>query len=172
MNSSPQVGLRWAIKRSFLEYIGRAPGGRGTLSDDAVVTEATEVVFTPDLGNPPPPAQEGTVLAFRGAVTFSAHFGMLLVRIANPWVTIQGTHGELTVLDPFQREGDARLRLATFEIDGHAIADGFERWTAADVRLAPEGCTLFNDVYPAAEPLEPLTIIVPAAALRIDNTGK
>jgi len=172
MNLPPLVGLRWALKRSFLDYIARAPGGRGSLSDGATATELKEIVFEPDLRNPPAPARGGTFRAFRGTVTFSGHFGMLLVRIANPWITIQEEHGELTVLDPFQREGDARLRLATFDIDGHTIADGFEHWTAADVWLAPEGCMLFNDVYPAAEPLEPLTIIVPAAALRIDSAGE
>lgn len=167
MNPSPLVGLRWALKRSFLDYVERAPGGRGALSDGAVATEAREVVFRPDPGALAPPVQEGALLAFSGAVTFTGHFGMLFVRIANPWVTIQRERGELTILDPFQREGDARLGLATFEISAHAIADGFEHWTAADVRLAPEGCTLFNDVYPVDEPLEPLTIIVPVADFAI-----
>jgi len=169
----PVVGLRWALKRSFLDYIARAPGGRGSLSDGATATELREIVFEPDRWDPPARAQEGTFYAFRGAATFSGHFGMLFVRIADPWVTIREQHGDLTILDPFQREGGARLRLATFDVNGHTITEGFEHWTAADVRLAPEGCTLFNDVYPAAEPLEPLSIIVPAAAaLRIDNTGQ
>ena len=172
MNLPPLVGLRWALKRSFLDYIARAPGGRGSLSDGATATGLREIVFEPDLQNPPAPAREGTFRAFRGAATFSGHFGMLFVRIANPWVTIQEQHGELTILDPFKREGGARLRLASFSIDGHTVSDGFEHWTAADVRLAPEGCMLFNDVYPAAEPLEPLTIIVPAAALCIDSAGE
>jgi len=163
MNLPHLIGLRWALKRSFLDYIAWAPGGRGSLSDGATATELKEIVFQPDLRDPSTPARDGTFRAFRGTVTFSAHSGMLLVRIANPWITIHEKRGELTVLDPFQREGEARLRLATFDIDGHAIVDGFEHWTATDVRLAPEGCTLFNDVYPADEPLEPLTIIVPVA---------
>jgi len=172
MSLPPLIGLRWALKRSFLDYIARAPGGRGTLSDGAVATEHKEIVFGPDLAGSPAPAQEGAFHAFRGTVTFSGHFGMLFVRISNPWVTIQEEHGDLTILDPFQKESDARLRLATFIVDGHGIADGFEHWTAADVRLASEACPLFNDVYPAAEPLEPLTIIVPVAALHIDGEGE
>lgn len=163
------VGLRWALKRSFLEYIARAPGGRGSLGDGAIATDLNEIVFEPDLVEPPELAQGETFRAFRGTATFSGHFGMLLVRIASPWVTIHENSGELTVLDPFQRQGDARLRLATFDIDSHTVADGFEHWTAVDVRLAPEACELFNDVYPAGEALEPLTITLPAASSRIDS---
>jgi len=172
MNSLPLVGLRWALKRSFLDYIARAPGGRGSLGDGATATELNEIVFKPDQRDLPAPAQDGTFRAFCGTVTFSGHFGMLLVRIANPWITIQEEHGELTVLDPFQREGDARLRLASFDIEGHVIAGGFEHWSASDVRLAPEACTLFNDVYLPGEPLEPLKIVVPAVALPIDSAGE
>jgi hypothetical protein len=172
MSNDPLVGLRWALKRSFLDYIARAPGGKGSLSDGAITTELKEIVFGPDLRNPPEAAQEGIFLAFRGTVTFTGHFGMLFVRISNPWITIQEGRGELTILDPFQEEVDTRLRLATFTIDDHGIADGFEYWTAAEVRLAPEGCTLFNDVYPAAEPLEPLAIVVPASASRVDSAGE
>lgn len=165
------IGLCWALKRSFLEYIARAPGGRGSLGDGATATDLNEIVFEPDLLDPPAPAKGDTFRAFRGTATFSAHFGMLLVRIASPWVTIHERRGELTVLDPFQRQGDARLRLATFDIDSHTIADGFEHWTAAEVRLAPEACELFNDVYSAGEALEPLSIIVPVAGSRINSAG-
>jgi hypothetical protein len=163
------VGLRWALKRSFLEYIARAPGGRGSLGDGATATDLNEIVFQPDLVEPPESVQGGTFRAFRGTATFSGHFGMLLVRIASPWITIHEMRGELTVLDPFQRQEGARLRLATFDIDNHTIVDGFERWTAAEVRLAPEARELFNDVYPAGEALEPLTITVPVASSRVDS---
>ena len=100
-------------------------------------------------------------LAFWGAVTFRAHSGVLFVRIENPSVSIGNGHGELTVLDPFQPQGTKRLRLATFNIDDHLIADGFEHWAASNVRLANEGRELFNDVYPESELLEPFTIILP-----------
>jgi hypothetical protein len=166
MNSVPLVGLRWALKRSFLDYIERAPGGRGALSDGAVATEFKEIVFAPDTLSPPASPGHGLLLAFRGTVTFSAHAGLLLVPIANPWVLIAEGQGELTVHDPFQREGVARLKLATFDIDDHVVADGFEHWAATNVRLAPEGCPLFNNVYPASELLEPLTIIIPGVDAR------
>jgi len=162
MSAPPPIGLRWALKRSFLEYISRAPDGRGTIGAGATVTSLNEIVFEPDRRDLPTSPAAATFHAFRGAVTFSAHFGMLVVRIADPWVTIDGNLGDLTVLDPYQHpERDARLRLASFEIDDHKITDGLEHWAATVVRLAPEGCALFNDVYEEGVLLEPLTIIVP-----------
>jgi hypothetical protein len=162
MAPTPLLGLRWAIKRSFLEYIARAPGGRGSLTDGAVATGNKEIVFAPA---PPPALSETDVaLAFRGTATFSAHSGALLVPIADPWAIIRETEGEITIVDPFQREGTARLKLASFGVAEHLVADGYEHWAATDVRLAPEACELFNNVYPAAAPLAPFTIIVPVNA--------
>jgi hypothetical protein len=162
MTPTPLLGLRWAIKRSFFDYIARAPGGRGSLTDGAVATGDKEIVFAPV--PPPPLAEPGKVLAFRGTATFSAHSGALLVPIADPWAIIRETEGEIMIIDPFQREGTARLKLASFAVAEHLVADGYEHWAATDVRLAPEACELFNNVYPAAAPLEPLTIIVPVSA--------
>lgn len=161
MNPVPLVGLRWAIKRSFLDYIARVPGGTGSLSEGAVATELKEVVFPPEAVPTHVPGQAGTTLAFRGTITFRAYSGALYVRIGNPRVAIRLGHGELTVLDPFQPEGNARLRLATFDIKNHLIDAGFEHWAASNVRLAQEGRELFNEVYPESELLEPFTIIIP-----------
>jgi hypothetical protein len=156
--------MRWAIKRSFIDYIARSPGGKCSLSGGAVASELKEVVFAPDLCSGPTVAPGGTAYAFRGSVVFTAHFGVLFVKIANPCVTIQDGRGELTVVDPFQSEGDARLRLVEFDIVDHLIAEGFEHWAADNVRLTPEGCPLFNDVYPVSELFEPFVIIVPEAS--------
>lgn len=164
MSPAPLLGLRWAIKRSFLDYIARAPGGRGSLTDGAVATEDKEIVFGPYPLSSPVPVEPDRLLTFRGVATFSAHSGALLVPIANPWVTIQGTSGVLTIVDPFHREGAARMNLARFDVDEHVVAEGFEHWAATNVQLAPEACELFNNVYPASELLEPLTIILPLAA--------
>lgn len=172
MNPPLLPGLRWALKRSFLEYIGHAPGGRGSLSDGATATELKEILFQPDLAHAPAATQEVIFRAFRGTVVFSAHFGMLSVRISNPRVTITEKQGELTILDPFRQEGDARLLLVTFTIEGHGVLEGFEYWTASDVRLAPEACALFNDVYPANAPFEPLAIVVPVLGSQFDSAAE
>lgn len=160
MTQAPLLGLRWAIKRSFLDYIARAPGGRGALADGAVATQDREIIFAPEAVATSP---TGRILSFRGTATFSAHSGALLVPIANPRAKLHGKTGVLTVADPFDREGERRLKLAVFEIDDHVIADGYEHWAASDVKLAPEACVLFNSVYPEFTPLDPLTIILAAA---------
>jgi len=157
---TPLVGLRWAIKRSFLDYIARAPGGSGSLSDGALATEGRQVVFGPGRGLFPVPDSDYRSLAFRGTVTFRAYSGALFVRIANPSVVIRGGAGDLAVDNPFDAGSTARLRLATFDIEDYLVADGFEHWAAGNVRLAPESCELFNNVYPAGELMEPMTIIL------------
>ena len=166
MNTQPPpVGLQWEIKRSFLAYVARSPDGRAGVSDGATATPQNEVLFPLDAESHPPVRGPSTFLAFRGAITFTAHFGMLFVRIADPWVTIQDTLGKLTVTDEAARAGGQRIQLATFTVADHAITDGFERWSAADVQLASEGSEVFNDVYQVGEALEPFTIIVPAPSV-------
>lgn len=160
MSFTPLLGLRWAIKRSFLDYIAHAPGGGASLTQGAVATEEREIVFGPVENDSTVSEEWERLLAFGGTATFTAHSGALLVPIANPWVAIRNSTGTITISDPFQRDVTARLNLATFRFNDHVIADGFEHWAAADVQLAPEACTLFNHVYPACTPLEPFTIIV------------
>jgi hypothetical protein len=159
MTPAPLLGLRWAIKRSFLDYIARAPGGRGALTDGAVATPDREIIFSPEAIDRTP---TGKILSFRGTATFSAHSGALLVPIKNPRAELHGDTGVLTVADPFDREGKKRLNLALFEIGDHLVADGYEHFAASNVKLAPEACGLFNSVYPEFTPLDPLTIILAA----------
>ena len=166
MSTPPQlIGLKWALKRTFLAYIAHAPGGKATLSGGAAATSLQEILFESDSRDLSKGDAGITFLAFRGVAAFTAYYGMLAVRIADPWVTMEGDHGSLTVLDPAQPpEGDARLELATFDLAGHTISDGLELWTAAGVKLTPEGCSLFNDAYQVGESLEPFTIALPARA--------
>jgi len=159
------IGLRWGLKRSFIHYVAQAPGGRALLGAGATAANERELLFEPVFPDDLVIAPTEASLAFRGAVTFTAHHGMLAVRIADPCVTIAGTEGHLSVIDPYQRAGgDARIRLATFDITAHRIADGQQQWNANNVRLTLEGCVLFSDVYSPGELLEPFEITLPTAA--------
>ncbi|KAF0956797.1 HtaA domain-containing protein [Rhodococcus sp. T7] len=155
-------GLRWGIKASFLDYIARMPDGRGTVSDGARPTEHNEMVFEP-APEVAAPAGVDRFMAFRGDVRFGGHFGMLFVRIADPWVTVRGRTADLTVLDPHHPEVEARLHLVTFTLDS-STQSGTITWTGSDVRLTPDGAGLFNDVYPPGEPFEPITIVLAASS--------
>ncbi len=165
MMTTPTLsGLRWAIKYSFLEYISRMPDGKGSVSDGARPAERSELVFEPDPTPHPVPEGADRLLAFRGDVRFAGHYGMLFVRICDPWVVLRGTQAELTVVDPYKPEEDPRVRLVTFELPEASREGEFEVWRIPDVRLAAEGCGLFNDVYPEGEPFEQIAITLPVEA--------
>lgn len=159
----PPHGLRWAIKHSFVGYVSRMPDGRGYISGGAGATETNEFVF-PLAEEGAPASDDGAVrtFAFGGSITFTGHFGLLYVQIAQPRITVREGEAELTVADPESKEG-GRLPLATLALTGPVAEDGNERWEATDVRLTPQGVELFGDVYQAGEPLEPLAVIVPAS---------
>ncbi|HTU29542.1 MAG TPA: HtaA domain-containing protein [Solirubrobacteraceae bacterium] len=139
------LGLRWAIKRSFVAYISHAPGSQ-------------EIVFPYNPG--PNCGQPSGSLRFGGTVAFSAHAGALLVQVASPHVELNGSGGSLTIADPFDRSGRARRLLANFDV-GYERLGPFERWTGTAVRLAPEATALFNEVYPADAEFDPLTVVLP-----------
>jgi hypothetical protein len=170
---STPFGLRWSIKPRFLDYVARTTDGRAYLSDGVVPDGHHEFLFpyeedTPHVASSAaaeasgPPA--GQVFAFRGGIVFSAHFGMLYVRVAHPRITLRGDTGELTVANPAS-DDDAGLRLVSFTVAGGTAENGLRRWEATDVRLAPEGVELFGDVYQAGEPFASLTITVPGHAV-------
>jgi hypothetical protein len=116
-------GLRWGIKRSFIEYVRRMPDGRGRIGDGAIPVGSDEVFFSLDDGfagdDGKPAAVEqidgGTLFALRGDVLFSGHFGFLAVRTARPRLLLNGASSMLTV----ETDADpaSRIPLVTAELD-------------------------------------------------------
>lgn len=149
----PTHCLRWGIKSSFLGYVGRMPDGKAYLGGGAAANERNELFF------PLTSAENGT-FAFGGTVTFTGHFGMLYVQVAEPAIVVRDGEAEMTVADPESKDGK-RVRLVTFALTGPSVEDDVERWAATEVVLAPEGVELFGEVYQAGEQFEPLTITVP-----------
>lgn len=149
----PTYCLRWGIKSSFLGYVARMPDGRAYLGGGAAVNDRQELLF------PLTSAEDGT-FAFGGTVTFSGHFGMLFVQVAEPAIVVRDGEAEMTVADPESKDGK-RVQLVTFALTGPSVEDDVERWEATDVRLAQEGVDLFGEVYQAGEQFSPLTITVP-----------
>jgi hypothetical protein len=152
------IGLRWAIKRSFVAYISKAPGGRATVRDGAFATADGEVVFPFDHAEVDPPARS---LFFSGGVVFSAHSGLLHIPLDSPRIDLNADEGALTVVDPFDQSGEARRLVATFEFSHERIGP-FEHWRGTSVQLASESTELFNGVYPVAEQLDRLSVVLPA----------
>lgn len=168
---APRHGLRWGIKASFLDYVRRMPGSRGTIGDGAEPVGAAEVLWS--LGPRPPAATMPDAThawAFVGDVRFSGHGGMMFVRLAAPAVEVGPAGARLTIAG--ERDDAPRLPLADLTLARHETpeteADGVELWMARDVRLTAAGAGLFNDVYAAGEPLEPLTLVVPVGSGALD----
>lgn len=159
------MGLHWGIKSSFLQYIARMTDGRATVTDGATPTEGNVMVFEPaDTLCPPEHADADLFLPFRGDIRFAGHFGLLFVRLADPWVIVRGDRATMTVLDPYKPDEKPRLVLSHLVLEARPTAEDLDIWLSTDVRLAAEGTDLFNDVYQAGEPFEPLAIFLPRGA--------
>lgn len=152
-------GLRWGIKASFVEYVRRMPDGKGSVGDGAVPVGTGDLFYEYDAAA----SEEGdtTVWAFRGDARFSGHYGMLFVRIAHPRLEVTGESAVLTIEDPQAREGASRVPLVTAALQHVDTRDGTAVWGSDNVALTPEGVELFNDVYAAGEPFEPLVVQIP-----------
>lgn len=150
----PVHGLRWGIKTSFIEYVRRMPDGQAAVGDGAVPLGTHEVFFTLDPDLAPTP----TTWAFRGDLRFTGHYGMLFVRIARPWLLLETSSATLTI----ETADGGRAELVTATLERVDVRSGTEIWAGTDVKLAEAGVALFNDVYEAGEPFEPLVVQVPA----------
>jgi hypothetical protein len=161
-------GLHWGIRFAFLQYIARMPDGRCSVTGGAGVVADRIFHFEPEpetesgLGSGDGPgAGSGEVWRYRGDVRFSGHFGFLYVRIADPWLTLDGSSGTLSA-ETIGSDGPTRLDLVTFEL--RPLRDGEGRLRGhhgTDVRLTAAGSELFNTVYPAGDQFEDFGIVLP-----------
>lgn len=150
-------GLHWGIKDSFLDYVASTRDGQCIVGGGASPDPLGVFHFAPA----PLAASASHEQKYTGEVRFEAHYGILSVRVADPWIIIKNGQGSLSVLDPSSARGKTRLKLVTFAVDTEMIGRGLP-WTATDVRLAAAGVPVFNDVYPELEPFAPL-LVVPTA---------
>ena len=162
-------GLLWGIKRSFVAYVRRMPDGQGSIHDGAVPLGEDTILFP--VGEPVDEPLAGAsagapdhTWAFRGDVRFRGHGGMLFVRVAAPLITVRGDTAELSIEDPYARAGADRVPLVTLRLEPGPAPEGAAVWLGSDVRLTEAGSELFNDVYPAGEPFEQLSVVLPLPA--------
>ncbi len=152
----PELGMTWAIKRSFVGYILGMPDGQASAADGAWPLPDLSVVYAHD---PSVPQDElGRGWAFRGDVRFAGHFGMLFVRIAFPWIVWTDDAVMLTIADPDGEDDAKRVAIATVELE----ETGPGEWTSTEVALTAAGSEIFNHVYPVGDPMDPFVLRVPA----------
>ena len=154
----PEFGLTWPIKRSFVTYVLGMPDGRAGAVEGAFPLPDLSVVFEHDRSVDA--AALGDGWAFRGDVRFAGHFGMLFVRIADPWLVRTDDGVLLTIADPDAQDDGPRVPLATVTVE----QTGPGEWASTSVALTAQGSELFNSVYPVGDPLDPFTLRVPVGS--------
>jgi hypothetical protein len=158
---SQNVGLQWAIKRSFLSYVARMRG-QGYVDGGASVTSENELVF-PLAESQPERGDADAVIAFRGSAQFTAHGGLLYVLIADPVLTVRDDSATVTV-STLDGDGEpATITLATATLTPLSGSAGSDTagWESHEVRLTAEGTKVFNEVYGPGELMAPLIVRVP-----------
>lgn len=138
--------LVWPIKRSFTAYIEQM--NDGTIVLDAGAQRGDDGFSFPSIGAP-----GDAVTRFAGTVTFTGHYGMLYLPVA-----------EIEIVEPIG--GNALLTIADDESPsrrrpvlhlGEAVLRGTRRTYPSPV-LTPEGAELFFDNYRAGSSFDPLEI--------------
>ncbi|MEX5635887.1 HtaA domain-containing protein [Parafrankia sp. FMc2] len=164
--------LRWSMRASFFHYVAGLRDGRASVSDGAslIMDDPQLVVYPAD-----PERTTDQVLAFGGDLRLGGHGGLLFVRLARPRITVGATEREPAVLSvndpmtpdkplsqddrptqdgrPSQNGAGRRLDLVTLR-----LVPTLDGWAGVDVRLTEAGVGLFNNVYAAGAPFDPLTI--------------
>ncbi len=131
--------LLWGIKSSLLDYVRGMGDGTVEATGGASVTDAGIRFGSPEPGS----------LAFRGAVTLTAHGGMLHVTIADPAIVETSTGWALEIVDPH----DASRRMA------FATIAGFDGRRATGTALTHDGADLFFGPYQRGTAIDDPTII-------------
>lgn len=129
--------LEWAIKASLLDYVRGMADGTVETADGATTT-ASGIRFAGDAG-----------LTFRGAVTLTAHGGMLHVTVADPAIVETATSWAIEIADP--HDAAARMTFATIA--------AFDGRVATGTALTQDGADLFFGPYQRGTPIDDPRIV-------------
>lgn len=144
------MALAWGIKQSFREYVAGLPDGTTELLDGATLID-DEFVF--------PATDEPT--AFRGAVRFRGHDGLLDVTVANPRVVPEDGDASIYVAEVVGGNSAAsETKIARLHIDESNTGDRFtEGAVFANVTLTTLGGRLLGGVYAVGTNLDPVRLV-------------
>ncbi|GGJ67490.1 HtaA domain-containing protein [Streptomyces brasiliensis] len=155
------TGLLWGLKASFLQYLSRLPDAKHSVDRGAVLGSEGRLLFPTDsLADYDAEIGTGT-LRFAGDVRFPGHFGALFLMLVDPWVTITEGGATLSIADPATYPAlDRRLTLLDLEPRPWVEHLGARLYPPMTATLRAEGVPLFNDVYQAGEPFDPVNLRV------------
>lgn len=155
-NTSAQY-LRWGIKESFRDYLGRQADFSLNVYGGASVGAGNAVHFPLTQGSTDESSADGGVMwAAQGNALFLAHHGMMRLSLKDPIVRKDGS--DLTLAFDFGTDvsgtkpeyfGVARLV---------EIPAGDDRRRTFQAFLLPDATGMFNDMYEADSELDTLTI--------------
>jgi len=155
------LGLSWAFKSSFVQYIAGMPDGVASAAEGAYWIDGSYFLFEPRGGGWFDPATGTGRLHFAGVVAFSGHGGLLSLRIANPIVDLDGDRARMSVLDLSGVWGDGHpsmlvdLHRVSVRPDGDLLFIG-----PASSTLNAAATRAFNGVYSTGDPFEDVLITV------------
>ena len=152
--SGPLHGaLRWAVRRSFLNYVASLPDGAEHVTCGAIVADDGRIVFPSDVAASSS-GPDGSVYAFRGTLVFAGHNGMLNVELSDPQVHL-----------PEAGRGTVSVSTGAGGTGERAVIAAFTQWELMDGRLmvpAPRltwsGVALLGGVYEVADLLDPIEV--------------
>jgi hypothetical protein len=153
------ASLRWEIKDSFRNYV---IGVGGTIEVTTPASVADTYYEFPRSATSASAAAAGSVLMFRGAVSFTAHHGLLRLVVADPWIHFGGRYGQLSIGAAAAADVvGSRIIVADLEIPEAAKRGEILCWTGAGTRLAKDGAAAFDFNYPPGTELSPISFSWP-----------
>lgn len=151
---SADLGMAWAVKESFVQYVQSMPDGRILLREGAAVTNTRQFYFPfRSLDQ----SDGNFVLQFGGEARFLAHHGLMSVSICNPKINV-GPDGACLSIE----QGNEIVHLAHLNLPAVSVEEGINMWANVPVALTSAGAAVFADSYSAGETLAPLTVRAPS----------
>ncbi|MCG7207378.1 HtaA domain-containing protein [Streptomyces arenae] len=151
--------LVWGVKSGFREYVAAVTDGAESTTDGVRTNESGAFVFSLDDATSLDNTSGHGTLKFRGSVVFSAYHGILLVRVRDPWITLDGDGGTVSIMHPAYREPTSeRQAIGTFDGVRREVVPGAVNWSIDVPRMTYEGTQAFGDVYPVDAPFDPIVI--------------
>jgi hypothetical protein len=152
-NPNPIGSLTWSVRDSLMRYVTVIAGGSYDIDGPASVDDSG--LFTFPLARAVS-SDSGWRLLFSGSLHFTAHHGLLDIRIIDPEIVVRPTSGTLlarTVMDSAALTAIVELGAATPAQDGDDLV-----WDAVPSKLLDSAVEMFGTVYPAGTAMAPLGI--------------
>ncbi len=160
-STAPAGSLQWGVKASYRDYI-TGPIAHGAISVSGDATGSGGVYRFPQSGASGYNPASGTgSTAYRGAVRFSGHDGLLDVTISNPAVNVTGPN---TAILSATVSGFGRIDLGVISLSSASktVVGGAVIYGNAPVTLTAAGVPVFER-YAAGESLDPVSFTIGTA---------